>query len=183
MRQRERSKPRGSPELEREATLLLSNLGRIPRGGTAGDRRSISTIRSKKSHTLALDPTIPVRERKRRNSSNARANWLTRLPHLERQWEEEQERLYRLTGNPPAPGGGALAERELNPRARAACPPWEPCARPRHLPRRGMPDPEVASSSARLAGMKCSWAATPPRMTISLATLPSQTICGCMPEE
>jgi len=85
---------RKAPDLEREATLLLSNLGRIPRGA-----QQVTVVDfydpEQKEVTLALDPTLPVREQVEKRFKRAR-KLVDAVPHLERQWEEEQERLSAL---------------------------------------------------------------------------------------
>ncbi|HHX41073.1 MAG TPA: fibronectin/fibrinogen-binding protein [Armatimonadetes bacterium] len=85
---------RKAPDLEREATLLLSNLGRIARGA-----EQVTVVDfydpEQKEVTLTLDPTLPAREQVEKRFKRAR-KLVDAVPHLERQWEEEQERVSAL---------------------------------------------------------------------------------------
>lgn len=85
---------RAAPNLGREATLLLANLGRIPRGA---ERITVVDFYDPEQHevTLTLDPAVPAQEQAEKRFKRAR-KLVDAVPHLERQWEEEQARLERL---------------------------------------------------------------------------------------
>lgn len=91
---------RTAPELEHQATLLLSNMQRVRRGAASltvtdfydPEQREIS---------LALDPALSPQEQAARWFKRAR-KLVDAVPHLERQWEEEHQRLEAMERLRPA---------------------------------------------------------------------------------
>lgn len=85
---------RNAPDLEREATLLLANLHRIPRGA-----KSITVVDfydpEQKEITLPLDPALTPQEQVERRFKRAR-KLVAAVPHLEQQRQKAQDDLQRL---------------------------------------------------------------------------------------
>ncbi|MBI3945430.1 MAG: NFACT family protein [Armatimonadetes bacterium] len=85
---------RGAPDLEREATLIIANAHRIPRGAASATVVDFYDP-DQKEIALKLDPALTPREQAERRFKRTR-KLVDAVPHLERQREEEQARLERL---------------------------------------------------------------------------------------
>ena len=83
-----------APELEHQATLLISNVHRVRRGAASITVADFYDPEQKEV-TLPLDPALTPHEQAERWFKRAR-KLVDAVPHLERQWGEEQERLERL---------------------------------------------------------------------------------------